>query len=94
MSQTLVQLADGRVFPQFNGETLSWSIGLYHTLAEEKQNYPRARAVIRAMCEHRPMDLERERRELVKVSFDRMFGHNARKLLAVVNEEIAIFIGN
>ena len=52
-------------FPEYNGETLSWSIDLYNTLAEERIGYPRARVVIRAMAEYRPDQLKRERYELL-----------------------------
>ncbi len=81
-------LADGRTFPAYGDETLSWSIGLYHTFAEEQAGFPRMRAVIRAMLAHRPEQVERERREMLKASFDRIFGHNARKCLNVIEEEM------
>lgn len=85
----LITLSDGRVFPQYEGETLSWYIGLYHTTAEERLGFPRMRTVIRAMLAHRPEDLERERYQMLKASFDRVFGRIARVMLAVIDEEIA-----
>lgn len=45
---------------------------------------PRAKAVIAAMREHRPAELEKERRDLQRASFDRMFGRNAARLLALI----------
>jgi len=53
----LITLEDGRKFPQFEGKPLSWSIGLYHTIAEANIGYPKMRAVIRAMREYRPEQL-------------------------------------
>jgi hypothetical protein len=82
-------LEDGRVFPQYNGEALCWDIGAYGTWNEEKTGYPRMRAVIRAMMVHRPEQVERERREMLRASFNRMFGRNAAKVLAVIEEEMA-----
>ena len=79
---------NGFEFPMLNGELLSWSINLYMTLAEEQKDYPRARTVIRAMQERRPAQLDRERYEMLKGSFDRMFGHNARKCLEVIEQEL------
>lgn len=84
---TTITLADGRVFPAFEGKPLSWSIGLQFTQQDESEGFPRTRAVIRAMLEHRPEQLERERVEYLKGSFDSMFGHNARKLLNVIKDE-------
>ena len=79
---------DGLRFPVYENELLSWSPGLYYTWNEQQAGFPRMRAVIRAMRQYRPLDLERERRELLKASFDRMFGHNARKALEVLEQEI------
>ena len=81
-------LADGRVFPVYNGEALAWSLGLYHTTAESEIGYPRMRAVIRAMIKYRPEQLERERIDMLKGSFDRIFVHNAKVALAVIEEEL------
>ena len=89
MSQSTITLEDGRVFPLSpSGDVLSWSIDLYSSFSEEVAGYPKMRVVIRAMLEHRPEQLEKERRELLKASFDRMFGHNAKRVLDVVEEEI------
>lgn len=82
----LITNANGYQFPAFNGEALSWLPGLYSSRSEEQAGYPRARVVIAAMKKHRPEQFERERRELLKDSFDRMFGHNAKKLLALFEE--------
>jgi hypothetical protein len=78
----------GYEFPKYNGKLLSWSTGAHFTSEDEEENYPRLRTIIRAMRERRPEQLERERRELVRGSCDRMFGHNARKLLAIIDSEI------
>lgn len=81
-------LEDGRQFPQWNGETLSWDIGASFTLADEREGYPRTKAIIAAFREHRPEQLERERRELLKSALgDRVLGHNARKLLGLIEGE-------
>lgn len=88
-THALKTLGDGRAFPQYDGETLSWCTGLYHTAAEERIGFPRMRAVIRAMIAHRPEQIERERREMLKASFCRIFGRNARKSLNVIEEELA-----
>ena len=84
---TIVELQDGRIFPTFQGETLAWDIGLYTTLNEERAGYPRARAVIAAMRIYRPSQLEQERKKSLKASFDRVFGHNAAKLLVLLGED-------
>ncbi len=78
---------DGALFPVYNGELLSWSIGLYMTANEEKAGFPRAKRVIQAMRKYRPEQLERERVEMLKGSFDRMFGHNAKKVLRLIERE-------
>ena len=69
----LTTLKDGRKFPQYNGETLSWSIGLYHTLTDQREGFPRMRTVIRAMREYMPEELKRERYEMLKASFGNSF---------------------
>ena len=84
----LVTLPDGRVFPLYGDEILSWDIGVYMTPNERQRGYPRARAVIQAMRSERPERLERERREMLKAAFDRMFGHNAQQELDLINEEL------
>lgn len=78
----------GYEFPVYGNELLSWSIDLYFTHKEEEKDFPRARVVIDAMMEKRPDQLERERRQLYRDSSDKMFGHNARKLLKVIDEEM------
>jgi hypothetical protein len=75
-------------FPQYEGKPLSWSIGLYFTYGEEAKGYPRMRAVIRAMIEHRPEQIEHERREMWRATSDRLFGHQAEKCLAVIEQEM------
>lgn len=82
---SIITLEDGRKFPEFEGEALAWSVGLYMTLAEEGAGYPRARAVL---AELDPERLETERREMVKASFCRIFGHNAKKRLRLIEAEI------
>jgi hypothetical protein len=76
------------LFPSHNGEPLSWSIGVHHSINEENAGYPKMRAVIRAMAKHRPEQLANEHRELVKSSMGKMFGHQAKKQLNVVEEEM------
>lgn len=79
-----------QIWPELNGERLSWSIGSYHTHAEQSAGFPKMRAVIRAMIAHRPDILHEERRQLVKSSLcDRLFGHNAEIALRVIDEELA-----
>ena len=78
---TTVTLDDGRIFPHHDGKVLSW------TISGSDQEI---RAVVRAMAEHRPDQLLSERRFLIKASFDRMFGHNAKKQLLVVEDEMQI----
>lgn len=80
----LITLPDGRVFPVYNGEPLSWDVNSQATLSDEKEGYPRTKTVVRAMIQERPEQLHREKSSLLRGSFDRMFGHNARKLLAVI----------
>ena len=81
---------DGRIFPEYEGETLAWDINLYMTPKERRSGYPRARAVIEAMQAERPEQLERERREMLKASFDRMFGHNAKQVLDLIEETTGV----
>ncbi len=84
----LIKLPDGREFPSYNGEALSWNIDGAATHADELAGYPKTRAVIQAMRESRPDELVQKHAELVKGSFDRTFGGNAKKLLKVVEEEV------
>ena len=44
------------------------------------------------MLEHRPGQLELERRDMLKASFDRMFGHNAKRVLDVIEDETARYL--
>jgi hypothetical protein len=76
----------GYEFPMYEGELLSWSIGLYMTLEQERLGYPKARIVIQAMQDRRPKQLALERYEMLRGSFDRMFGHNARKVMELIDE--------
>ena len=80
--------ADGRQFPTYDGELLSWDISSAGTIRDEQEGWPRTRAIVRAFIAYRPEQLERERRNLVKASFDRIFGKNAEKLLDVVEQEM------
>jgi hypothetical protein len=75
-------------FPEHNGEALCWSIGAYDTINEQNAGYPKMRAVIAAMRDHRPELLQKERRLLVRASFDRMFGRVAAKQLRIIDGEL------
>ena len=81
---------NGFLFPSFDGQPLSLSIGLYMTANEAGKGYPKAKIVVRAMRDHRPGELESERQAMVKASFD-IFGNNAKAELnlieAVLKEE-------
>lgn len=83
---TTITLEDGRAFPVYNGEALSWSPGLYNTWNDQHNGYPKTKAVLAAMLEHRPEQLEAERREMLKASFNSMFEHNAKKMLDLIEE--------
>lgn len=83
---TTLITVNGNPFPEYKGEALSWSIGLYHTHAEQEIGFPRAKAVIAAMREHRPEQLERERYEALRGSFNRIFGHSAKQLLDLIEQ--------
>jgi hypothetical protein len=76
----------GSEFPLYQGKLLSWHLEM--TWEDEKAGFPKMRTVIRAMIERRPEQLAKERYEMLRGSFDRMFGHNARKCLAVIDEEL------
>lgn len=65
----MVTLPDGREFPSFDGEVLAWDPGLYFTPTEERAGYPRTRAVLAAMFEHRPEQFRREYSDALKGSF-------------------------
>lgn len=78
-------MEDGREFPTHDGVTpLSWPLGSHFTLQDEREGYPRCKAVL---CEMSNEQLEREYRENIKASFDKLFGHNAKRLLALIKEE-------
>jgi hypothetical protein len=77
----------GYEFPMYDGKLLSWAVSL--TLADEQEGFPRARTIIQAMRERRPEQLARERYEMLKGSFDSIFGHNAKKCLDLIDEECA-----
>ena len=86
MSQgKLITLEDGREFPLFKGEPLSWSSGLYMTNREEKAGYQKALAVLRCSAD---IVLMTERQEMLKASSDRIFGHNAKKHLVLIDRVI------
>jgi len=59
---------------------------LDNCLTQEQAGYPKARAVLMGMGD---IMLERERATMLRASFDRMFGHNARKMLVLIEEEIS-----
>ena len=81
-----IKLADGREFPTHDGVTpLSWPIGSHFTLQDEREGYPRCKAVL---AETSDEQLERDRFENLKASFDRVFGHNAKRLLVLIEAEI------
>lgn len=81
----LVSLPDGRVFPSVDGvKPLPWSLA--STYSDEQAGYPEARAIIRAMREHRPDQLRREHRDLLRSSFG-LFGKNAAKMVELIEEE-------
>lgn len=81
-----ITLPDGRVFPEHNGEPLNWAIGSYMNAAEAKAGYPKALAVLRAMKEHRPQEFQNEYRDMLRGSFDRTFGQNAKKALSLIEK--------
>lgn len=56
-------------------------------LADEREGFPRLRAVIQAMRIERPEQLKRERHDCVIGMADRVFGHNSRKLLGIIDAE-------
>lgn len=78
--------AESRPFPEYKGEKLSRSPGLYLTDAEAKVDYPKLKAVLADMTDE---ELAKERSDALKGSFDRLFGHNAKKMLNLVDNEIA-----
>ena len=82
---TLGKTDDGREFPILAGELLPWNIGMYMTRGEQPRGYPKAKTVIAAMQEHRPRQRADERYDMLRASSDRMFGHNARQCLALID---------
>lgn len=82
----IITLADGRRFPVYQGEALAWDISLYFTPGQAPY-YPKLRAVVAAMAQERPVQLQSERRTLQRACYDRLFGHVAEKLLAIIDSE-------
>lgn len=89
MNAITMTTVNGNPFPSYEGQALSWSIGLYHTHDEQMAGFPRARAVIRAMREHRMEQLQKERCVYLTSSFDKMFGMNAKRMFDLIEEELA-----
>ncbi len=85
---TVIELEDGRIFPCYNGEALAWSVELYNTPSESAIGYPRLKAVVDAMQEHRPLQLDIFRRELSFDCFGKMFGRNAKRLQDVIDAHL------
>ena len=77
-----------RGFPMFDGYELSWSIGLYATINEINSGLQKARAIIRAMAEHRPDCLLREYRDAIKNSTGRSCPSVSRQIVLVIREEV------
>jgi len=61
------------------------SFWVYCTLAEEKLDYPKARDCLKGYAD---ADLFREYHESLRGCFDRMFGHNSKKSLSLVVDEL------
>lgn len=81
-----IKLADGREFPTHDGVTpLSWQVSSHFTLQDEREGYPRCKAVL---AETSDEQLEKDRYENLKASFGSLFGHNAKKLLVLIESEI------
>ena len=59
---------------------------LDNSYSQEQAGYPDAKAKLMGFSN---ADLERERREMLKGSFNKMFGHNAKKMLTIIEAEIA-----
>ena len=79
-------------FPCHNGEALAWDPGPYMTWNEAGQGYPKAMTVLRALRDYCPNRFDLMHIETLKNSMqDAMFGHNAAKLLNLIetvkNEE-------
>ena len=54
--------------------------------SQELAGFPKAREVLKGWTD---AQLEKEQREELKASFGAMFGHNAKKMLALIEAEIA-----
>ena len=80
-----ITLEDGRTFPEYQGEALSWSLELYNTWNEEQADFPKARAVLAELSLDR---LTAAYSSYLRDSFDRIFGHNAKKILNLIEAEI------
>ena len=72
-------------FPEHQGEALSWSVGLYMTAHESRDDYPRARTVAKALKVFRPATFEREKLEALKSTFG-IFPTNAKAILRIYEE--------
>lgn len=77
----MVTLEDGRTFPNYGAEVLSWNIGSSFTRQDEAEGNPRTLAVLRAMRDHRPEQFAREHPQLVRDTFNLLFGQVAKRLL-------------
>ena len=81
-----ITLDDGREFPTHDGVTpLSWPIGSHFTLQDEREGYPRCKAVL---AETSDEQLAAYRYENLTASFDKLFGHVAKRLLVLIDAEI------
>jgi hypothetical protein len=65
-SPQFITLPDGRRFPAYEGEALSWDFGIYLTAKEEHIGLARARAVLAALAAERSDQLQREYQEALK----------------------------
>lgn len=74
---------NGILYPSYEGQPLSWSIGAYMSHGEAEKGFPKARIVARAMRQHRPEKLEKERLAMLKASFG-IFGNNAKSELNLI----------
>ena len=87
--ETTVETTEGYIYPHTGDmKPLCWDFAAYHTATEERAGFPKMRAVIRAMIVHRPEQIRREYRELVKASFNKTFGYNARTQFNVLVDEL------
>ena len=83
----LITLEDGRIFPEYQGKPLSWDMGSEFSLSDEQAGYPKTRAIIRAFRDHRPEQFRKEKYLELRATFDRVFGGNAKRLLAIMEQE-------